>query len=174
MSKVLFDATGATNSNANPYCGRKAFVKAAGKKRRRDWHDWETTQNTTGGGSGGGGIESWGRSRRERLSRRSVLSAAGKEDGLERGPTPSKNESRPDAGEEYPSNNSPPMPGITPPPEMEIDLWQRQEGGGGVTVTIVDRCPVCKEYDLDLSPAAYNVLGDPDAGRIEIKWSWVD
>ncbi|KAI5777279.1 RlpA-like double-psi beta-barrel-protein domain-containing protein-containing protein [Geopyxis carbonaria] len=76
LSKVLFDATGATNSNANPYCGRKALVKAA--------------------------------------------------------------------------------------------------GGGGVTITIVDRCPVCKQYDLDLSPAAYNVLGDADAGRIPIKWSWLD
>ena len=51
---------------------------------------------------------------------------------------------------------------------------KRQAGGGGVTVTIVDRCPVCAQYDLDLSPAAYNVLGDEDAGRIEIEWSWID
>ncbi|KAF8251289.1 hypothetical protein K440DRAFT_513846, partial [Wilcoxina mikolae CBS 423.85] len=49
----------------------------------------------------------------------------------------------------------------------------RQEGGGGVTITIVDRCPVCKKYDLDLSPAAYNAIGDADAGRIPIKWSWL-
>lgn len=61
---------------------------------------------------------------------------------------------------------------ITPAPDPV--LRARQVGGGGVTITIVDRCPLCKRYDLDLSPAAYNALGDPDAGRILIKWSWLD
>ncbi|KAI5841750.1 RlpA-like double-psi beta-barrel-protein domain-containing protein-containing protein, partial [Morchella snyderi] len=52
-------------------------------------------------------------------------------------------------------------------------LTARQAGGGGVTVTIVDRCPVCAQYDLDLSPAAFDVIGDQDAGRIAIEWSWL-
>ncbi|KAH0610969.1 uncharacterized protein H6S33_011396 [Morchella sextelata] len=53
-------------------------------------------------------------------------------------------------------------------------LHKRQAGGGGVTVTIVDRCPVCAQYDLDLSPAAFDVIGDQSAGRIAIEWSWLD
>jgi hypothetical protein len=159
LSKILFDATGSANANNNPYCGRKAFVKAAGGKRRR----WDDIGNVTGG------VASWEKSRNERWSRRSVLSTG--RVSLE-GPAPSRNESGNNHEEEYSDN--PPMPGITPPPKLEMDLWQRQEGGGGVTITIVDRCPVCKQYDLDLSPAAYNVLGDEDAGRIPIKWKWLD
>ncbi|ANB14453.1 hypothetical protein AWJ20_2043 [Sugiyamaella lignohabitans] len=45
-------------------------------------------------------------------------------------------------------------------------------GGKSVTVTIVDKCPSCAYGSLDLSPAAFNELADPSAGRIDISWSW--
>ncbi|KAI9504903.1 RlpA-like double-psi beta-barrel-protein domain-containing protein-containing protein [Coemansia spiralis] len=45
---------------------------------------------------------------------------------------------------------------------------------GQVKVTITDRCPVCKSGDLDLSPAAFTQIGDLNAGRISITWSFVD
>lgn len=156
LSKILFDATGATNSNNNPYCGRKALVKAAGgaAKLRRWMHDGNLTS----------GIESWEKSRNERWSRRSVVSTGRGGIGI---PTPLRNES--DTGSDM---ESPQIPGITPAPQM--GPWKRQAGGGGVTITVVDRCPVCKQYDLDLSPAAYDVLGSADAGRIPIKWKWLD
>ncbi|CCX31548.1 Similar to EG45-like domain containing protein; acc. no. Q9ZP41 [Pyronema omphalodes CBS 100304] len=160
LSKVLFDATGVKNSNANPYCGRKALVKAAGGKRRR----WDNLWNMTTHGS-----ENWEKSRSERWSRRSMISAG--TDGLDH-PTRAWNRTK-NRGWDI-QFEEPAPPGITPPPGPETDLWERQAGGGGVTITVVDRCPVCKQYDLDLSPAAYNVLGNPDAGRIAIKWKWLD
>ncbi|KAI8318777.1 barwin-like endoglucanase, partial [Martensiomyces pterosporus] len=43
---------------------------------------------------------------------------------------------------------------------------------GQVKVKIVDRCPVCKTGDLDLSPAAFNQIGSAAAGRIKISWSF--
>ncbi|PWA01131.1 hypothetical protein BB558_002784 [Smittium angustum] len=45
--------------------------------------------------------------------------------------------------------------------------------GNSVKVKIVDRCPVCAYGSLDLSPAAFNVLASPDAGRISITWDFV-
>lgn len=44
--------------------------------------------------------------------------------------------------------------------------------GKSVTVTVTDRCPGCSYYSLDFSPAAYDVLGTEEEGRIEINWSW--
>ncbi|KAK9467883.1 RlpA-like double-psi beta-barrel-protein domain-containing protein-containing protein [Lipomyces arxii] len=44
--------------------------------------------------------------------------------------------------------------------------------GRSVTVTVVDTCMGCAEYDLDFSPAAFDVLGTPDEGRVPITWSW--
>ncbi|KAI8318774.1 barwin-like endoglucanase, partial [Martensiomyces pterosporus] len=44
---------------------------------------------------------------------------------------------------------------------------------GQVKVKITDRCPVCKHGDLDLSPSAFEKVGDFDAGRIQISWSFV-
>lgn len=41
-----------------------------------------------------------------------------------------------------------------------------------VQVTVVDKCPGCSYYSLDLSPAAFDVLGNPDEGRIPITWIW--
>ncbi|TGZ78319.1 hypothetical protein EX30DRAFT_296460, partial [Ascodesmis nigricans] len=43
----------------------------------------------------------------------------------------------------------------------------------GVEVMIVDRCTGCQPQDLDLSPKAFNMLGDEAEGRIGIEWSWV-
>jgi hypothetical protein len=46
--------------------------------------------------------------------------------------------------------------------------------GISVTVKIVDECPECKHGDLDLSPAAFNRLADPDDGRVHVTWKWVE
>jgi len=44
---------------------------------------------------------------------------------------------------------------------------------GQVTVRIVDQCPGCKQGDLDLSPQAFDQIGEHSAGRIPITWSVV-
>jgi expansin len=44
---------------------------------------------------------------------------------------------------------------------------------GEVTVRIVDQCPGCKQGDLDLSPQAFDKIGEHSAGRIPITWSTV-
>ena len=44
---------------------------------------------------------------------------------------------------------------------------------GQVTVRIVDQCPGCKKGDLDLSPQAFDKIGEHSAGRIPITWSVV-
>jgi expansin (peptidoglycan-binding protein) len=41
---------------------------------------------------------------------------------------------------------------------------------GSVTVRIVDQCPGCKQGDLDLSPQAFDQIGEHSAGRIPITW----
>jgi hypothetical protein len=149
LSKILFDATGATNSNNNPYCGRKALVKAAKSKRRRWWKDGMTE------------LERWerGKSRDERWSRRSIVSLSREELGIVMNKT----------------DFNPPYPTITEPPDLDDEMiYKRQAGGGGVTITVVDRCPVCKQYDLDLSPAAFDIIGSQGDGRVAIKWRWLD
>jgi len=42
---------------------------------------------------------------------------------------------------------------------------------GTVKVKVVDKCPVCKKGDVDMSPAAYDVIADETAGRVKISWS---
>jgi len=45
----------------------------------------------------------------------------------------------------------------------------------GILVKIVDTCPGCAgDHDLDLSPAAFDLLGSESAGRIPITWEWVN
>jgi hypothetical protein len=45
--------------------------------------------------------------------------------------------------------------------------------GKSVTVTLTDRCEGCAVGDLDFSPAAFNQLADPSAGRISgMTWTW--
>ncbi|CAF1422678.1 unnamed protein product [Adineta ricciae] len=41
---------------------------------------------------------------------------------------------------------------------------------GSVTVRVVDRCPVCKPGDLDLSPAAFDRIANRNQGRVRINW----
>lgn len=183
LSKVLFDATGVANSNNNPYCGRKALVKAAGAKRllkrnaitrigiaERIWYSGNLTLN------------GWEKSRDMKESRRSKVSS---EMECGQGRT-QKSLPNPRPSKEYvsvpittPVHYSDavvlPPPAITSPPKArDTDLRKRQAGGGGVTITIVDRCPVCAQYDLDLSPAAYDVIGNQDEGRVAIEWNWLD
>ncbi|KAI8330746.1 RlpA-like double-psi beta-barrel-protein domain-containing protein-containing protein [Chlamydoabsidia padenii] len=44
---------------------------------------------------------------------------------------------------------------------------------GSVTATVVDTCPGCDQGSVDLSIAAFKKIGDIDAGRISIKWSFL-
>jgi expansin (peptidoglycan-binding protein) len=44
-------------------------------------------------------------------------------------------------------------------------------GGPQIPVTVVDRCPECGTYDLDLSPAAFEACGaKKDQGRVKMTW----
>lgn len=87
--------------------------------------------------------------------------------------------SRPTLSPSTPANTQNPFSPAESPPRPTKQLennpanFEKQVGGGGATVTVVDRCPACKQYDLDLSEAAYNVLGDQDAGWILIEWQWL-
>ncbi|RPA91241.1 hypothetical protein L873DRAFT_1714903, partial [Choiromyces venosus 120613-1] len=45
------------------------------------------------------------------------------------------------------------------------------KGGPEIPVVIVDRCTGCAQWDLDLSPAAYQAIGaKTDDGRVSISW----
>ncbi|KAL7274779.1 hypothetical protein RUND412_002299 [Rhizina undulata] len=190
LSKVLFDATGVANSNNNPYCGRRALVKAAGggsRVRKRGY----------------GGIARFGMAfaatnlteeiatraveRSVRASRRKKASQQVnlREEPILKSPPPASWESenshrdglpRPTviSGVTKPSLENSLAASVTPPPSMVAEMNKRQAGGGGVTVTVIDRCPVCAQYDLDLSPAAFDVIGNEDQGRIQIEWTWLD
>jgi len=48
--------------------------------------------------------------------------------------------------------------------------------GHEVTATIADRCSDCEgEFNVDLTPVAFNVLGDPNTGRLfGATWDFVD
>lgn len=187
LSKVLFDATGVANSNNNPYCGRKALVKAAGAKRlvkrnvitqkgitERVWYSGNLTLNE------------WEKSRGVKESRRRKVSSEmdcvqGKNQENFPNPRPSKEYisvpmATPVHVKRYHSDAVVlPLPAVTSPPNVrDADLRKRQAGGSGVTITIVDRCPVCAQYDLDLSPAAFDVIGKQDEGRVAIEWNWLD
>ncbi|CAG8776224.1 9561_t:CDS:2, partial [Acaulospora morrowiae] len=45
---------------------------------------------------------------------------------------------------------------------------------GSVKCTVTDKCPGCGFGCLDLSPAAFNQIGDQSAGVVDITWSYVD
>lgn len=45
---------------------------------------------------------------------------------------------------------------------------------GSVKVKIVDKCPGCKEGDLDLSPAAFKKIAKIDDGRVSISWKFCE
>ncbi|RHZ76623.1 hypothetical protein Glove_195g12 [Diversispora epigaea] len=46
-------------------------------------------------------------------------------------------------------------------------------GNKSVVVKVVDRCAGCKYGDIDLSPAAFNLLADPAEGRVQGCWQYV-
>ena len=57
----------------------------------------------------------------------------------------------------------------------KVKVWETGKPSKTVTVTIEDTCPGCHgKYDLDLSPAAFNLLDNPQVGRIKISWEFVD
>ncbi|CAG8652610.1 9169_t:CDS:1 [Funneliformis mosseae] len=47
-------------------------------------------------------------------------------------------------------------------------------GANSVTVMCVDRCVGCKSGDIDLSPAAFNQIANPDEGRVLVSWSFIN
>ncbi|GFF25696.1 allergen Asp f 7 [Aspergillus udagawae] len=49
-----------------------------------------------------------------------------------------------------------------------------RRGDTSVDVKIVDRCVGCKVKDLDVSPAVFEKLADPDLGRVTVEWSWLE
>ncbi|EAW12914.1 RlpA-like double-psi beta-barrel domain-containing protein [Aspergillus clavatus NRRL 1] len=49
-----------------------------------------------------------------------------------------------------------------------------RRGETSVDVKVVDRCVGCKVDDLDVSPAVFQKLADPDLGRVLIDWSWLE
>ena len=47
------------------------------------------------------------------------------------------------------------------------------DNGKSVTVTVVDRCVGCAEYDLDFSPSAFGQLASLSVGRLNnVQWSF--
>ncbi|KAL9581312.1 MAG: hypothetical protein Q9212_003970 [Teloschistes hypoglaucus] len=56
----------------------------------------------------------------------------------------------------------------------KVRVWAQNKPGTTVTVAIRDTCPGCKgPFDLDLSPAAFKKLANPDVGRVKIAWEFV-
>ncbi|MBN1760500.1 MAG: hypothetical protein JW863_19380 [Chitinispirillaceae bacterium] len=45
---------------------------------------------------------------------------------------------------------------------------------GEVTAFIDDRCPECKEGDVDLGPGTFDAIADRAAGRVPIQWRYVE
>ncbi len=45
--------------------------------------------------------------------------------------------------------------------------------GNSVTVRVVDLCPGCNANQIDLSQEAFNVIANPDAGRVIIDYTQV-
>ncbi|KAI4246201.1 MAG: hypothetical protein LQ352_006443 [Teloschistes flavicans] len=76
----------------------------------------------------------------------------------------------------YPSMHlyNPSNPNNNPLCGHKLRVWQVSKPSTTVTVAIRDTCPGCKGmYDLDLSPAAFKKLANPDVGRIKIAWEFV-
>ncbi|KAF9555285.1 hypothetical protein CPC08DRAFT_766044 [Agrocybe pediades] len=44
--------------------------------------------------------------------------------------------------------------------------------GKTIDATVVDSCPGCSRYSIDLSPAAFKALAPLDAGRIKVDWNY--
>ncbi|XP_076941197.1 EG45-like domain containing protein [Bidens hawaiensis] len=52
-----------------------------------------------------------------------------------------------------------------------INAVPRPCTGNSVEVTVVDLCPGCASNQIDLSQEAFAVIGNPDAGRINIEYN---
>jgi Lytic transglycolase len=45
-------------------------------------------------------------------------------------------------------------------------------GGKSMTVRVEDKCVACAEFDLDMSPVAFNTLANPLVGRLHgVTWN---
>lgn len=44
--------------------------------------------------------------------------------------------------------------------------------GQTIDVTVVDTCEGCAQFDIDLSPGAFQALAPLSAGRIQVDWEW--
>ncbi|KAF2013047.1 hypothetical protein BU24DRAFT_425610 [Aaosphaeria arxii CBS 175.79] len=42
-----------------------------------------------------------------------------------------------------------------------------------IDLTVVDRCTGCQPTDIDVSPAVFNQLSNPDLGRVPVTWAWL-
>jgi hypothetical protein len=58
-------------------------------------------------------------------------------------------------------------------PNCGKDIEVIGPSGKSVQVTVVDSCKTCKSGGLDLSPAAYEEIGDFSHGSVPIKWKFV-
>ncbi|KAL8703604.1 MAG: hypothetical protein Q9201_003229 [Fulgogasparrea decipioides] len=58
----------------------------------------------------------------------------------------------------------------------KVRVWETSKPSNTVTVAIMDTCPGCthSNFDLDLSPAAFNKLANPAVGRIKISWEFAE
>ncbi|KAF5845281.1 hypothetical protein GGP41_002871 [Bipolaris sorokiniana] len=50
---------------------------------------------------------------------------------------------------------------------------ERTGKDASIDVTVIDRCTGCKATDLDVSPAMFKKLADPDLGRVTVEWTWL-
>jgi hypothetical protein len=44
--------------------------------------------------------------------------------------------------------------------------------GKSVDATVVDSCPGCSQYSIELSPAAFQALAPLSAERIQVQWNY--
>lgn len=42
-----------------------------------------------------------------------------------------------------------------------------------IDVTVIDRCTGCQPTDLDVSPAMFDKMANPDLGRVLVTWAWL-
>lgn len=52
---------------------------------------------------------------------------------------------------------------------QHIGIWY---GNRWVDATVVDLCPSCEGYHIDLSPGAFTKLANQDAGLIQVSWDF--
>ena len=45
---------------------------------------------------------------------------------------------------------------------------------GVVNLKVSDTCPSCKAYDIDIANTIYNQVSDPNKGRVQVTWEFVD